>query len=417
MSFNLAPYFPLFIVGKRNISLQLWILFLYIISLFIDSLLGQILFNFSLSSIIAFTFAACSAFSFLKAHYKIQIAVPLVLSSILLFSLLLLELFIHHTSILNQYYRSYLLNIAFCFFLYNFLCKDFFLFKSSLKFIHSFSSILSILVCVGLFIDVSSTSRVTIFGLNENYFAFTLLFPVIITTLNFLTKSSNLLSSFCLSIPLIACLYLTGTRSSYAVFFLSFIFIFKRNFSNYFLRNRLFIYLVSVISACSLASLSIFPFLHSQSLPSRLFFTNTDHFSPHINERLVLTGPSSPLGLGGRLDLWKNTITLFRENHILGTGSNGFIQNGNFILPHNIFFEMLIVGGLFALVSMLIIFYYSLYPTFQALNPESYITYLSLLAPVLASLFFINIVYFKFFWLYLALFLSFRYHLKRGSYC
>ena len=406
-------------ITNLNFSFELCTLPLYVISLFFDTVLGQVFFSFSLSSVFAFFFAFCSIFLCLKGCYSPYLSLPLVLSLLLLLILAICEFSIHQSSIFNHYYRAYFLNILFCCLLYINFANNLPLFKFCMKLIYVSGLIFSFLTCIGLFIDVSSTARVTLFGFNENYLGFFLLFPLLLSSLYYFRENFNLFTSITLTVPLFSCLVLTGTRSAYMAFVISLVFIFTRFFSDHLLRKRLIIYFLTLVLSCFLVSLSIFPLFHKYSFFSQLFtsYSFPSFTNPHIFDRLVLSESTSPLQLGGRLQLWMDSLHLSRQNHFLGSGFTVFNStNNNFHLPHNIIFEILVVGGIVALIFLLIIFFYSLFPIPSLNNPLALITYISLLAPVLISPLFINISYFKFFWLFYALFLSYRFHLKRGAF-
>ena len=136
----------------------LCLLLLYITSLFFDTLLGQVFFTFSLSSIIAFLFGSYFLFLYSRGYYRFYLSIPLAISFILFAILAFSELFIHHSSIINHYFRAYFSNIIFCSLLYGYFCNSFILLKFCLKFLYGCGFLFSLLVCIGLFVDVSGLS-------------------------------------------------------------------------------------------------------------------------------------------------------------------------------------------------------------------------------------------------------------------
>ena len=205
--------------------------------------------------------------------------------------------------------------------------------------------LLAIFFLTGIEIDNSWHSRVTIFGINQNMLAVNLsvVLLIILHKLIYEKKVGNFLRTlYVIFIPiLILFLASTGSRSGFISFFsgLFILFLFKKTKN---ILNKL----VSLFFGSIFLMLLANYFLNNEVVGSRL-------------SNSIETGD-----LSGRDGYWKEIPQLIDINPLFGIGKTGYAYQteliyGTYASAHNVFIEVLVMGGLISL-SFLFIYLFRL---------------------------------------------------------
>lgn len=186
--------------------------------------------------------------------------------------------------------------------------------------------------------DIDST-RVYFMGMNPNRMGdLAAIAILLIFSLVFSRKNNKIWFLLLLIIPsLLSVIGFSGSRGSFIVIFLGLCFFFLLRKST--IRQKMVFLVIGSVS-----SIFIFGFLENfEMLQGRL--TNTYEGGD----------------IGGRFDIWKSVLNIIQENPVFGTGTEGYKlkmlqEYGEQKDPHNLFLYVWVVGGMIALL-LLLIFY------------------------------------------------------------
>jgi O-antigen ligase len=200
--------------------------------------------------------------------------------------------------------------------------------------------ILCLFFLFGIETDNSWHGRVTVFGVNQNMLAINIsvvLLIIIYRVINDKKIVAFFKFSFIIFIPiLIYFLASTGSRSGFiSLFFGLFTLVFFTKTKNIFYR------LMSLLFGVTALTLLLYYFLNNEVVGERL---NSSY----------KTGD-----LSGRDDYWETIPKLFDINPLFGIGRTGYAYEteliyGTYASAHNVFIEVLIMGGLISLVFLFI---------------------------------------------------------------
>ena len=300
-----------------------------------------------------------------------------------------IELVIHQSNIFNNYYISYFLNIS--------------LFICTLRLINKNKKLISICINTYIFCTFISSlniiyqslntdnklTRLTFITWNQNEIAIAICIGISFVIYKIINDNLNnkeyLFYSIISAINLIAIIF-TGTRSAiisiFTIFILAIFNAIKQK--KYYLKTSVFLFNFTIFS-------------------SIIIFFNNYFFKLNILRK------DGFLILGGRLNIWKQTLNNVLESPIFGKGfiflDNQLNAAGKFLgLPHNYVLENLYISGIFSCFLTIII---GLLLIMKCKTNQKYnCSNIIIILPIFVSALFLNITQFRLIWFCLAVFIS-----------
>ena len=291
-----------------------------------------------------------------------------------------------------NYYFHYIFNISTALLIASELDKNKKIIQTIINLFAILSTFLSIQLVFGIFTSTNlSSQRITLFGWKENILSFvfiigyTIICSLIVDNKNHRKFSSLILISS--TIIIIDAIILTGTRA--------------------------FIFCILIIQLQILYSFFHKPI--NKNLKIILFISNigfyiskTTSYKP-VTDRFFVDNFTT---IGGRMAQWVNTLKLANENPGFGVGVENYLKDylnihieERFGMPENLFLELYVTAGFFALcmISLLVLYLYvnAFFVFIKTKRVESLIW----LTPLLTSTLVFNIRHLKVFFAFLCLYL------------
>ena len=291
-----------------------------------------------------------------------------------------------------NYFYTYLLNVFFMILLVNDIKDKDRLFGFITKLIIFSTTILSICIIADFFtITNIQSKRISIIGWKENDLSFVLSIGYTILTSYISDKKfKNYFKPIILislSIIFIDAILLTGTRAS--IFVIGFILtiIFLSLFKDPINKNVKIILLISNLV---------------------FYISKTTTYKP-ITERFFVDNFTT---FGGRIFHWLFSLKLANQSPAFGVGVENyrslvfnFFDGQRYGMPENLFIEIYVTAGIFALVLLLLLIFYNIILSFYIYLKTKRISFLIWQTPLLASILVLNVRHYKFFFAFLALYL------------
>ena len=291
-----------------------------------------------------------------------------------------------------NYFYIYLLNVFFMILLVNDIKDKDRLFGFITNLIIFSTTILSICIIADFFtITNLESKRISLIGWKENDLSFVLSIGYAILTSYIADKKFKnyfkpiiLISS---SIIFIDAILLTGTRAS--IFVIGFILtiIFLSLFKDPINKNIKIILLISNLV---------------------FYVSKTTTYKP-ITERFFVDNFTT---FGGRIFHWFFSLKLANQSPVFGVGVENyrslvfdFFDGRRYGMPENLFIEIYVTAGIFALLLLLLLIFYNVVLSFYIYLKMKKISFLIWQTPLLASTLVLNIRHYKFFFAFLALYL------------
>lgn len=412
--FSLAFNFPLLnsINNKSFFGFNLY----QVINHFISS---EIFFKLTLSTILLCLILVFKFISLIYERVSFRLRIYDFIPFILFIYAALVNKLIHNYSFQDNYFTSFGLNSFFILILIN----EFRL-SQSLRNLSIFAFLSSCLACVFLSIGSLFTdsflidyglSRASLLSWNAGEYAFLLAFAytflvIILTNLKLKDKYFYLIgivSFTCIT----KVIYDTGSRSAfYFLVFINIIILYSILIKRYGIDLRLKRLKLLLITTLAF----IIPAINNKILVYRnpFLLRISQAFvekAPELKTKKLEFSEENFLELGGRLERWKNTVELIKENLLWGNGFERISQ------PHNFFLEVFIVGGIIAFMILMI---YVIYLFYFQLNyylisgRDNLLMYGFFLLVCFNTT---NIIHIKFVWFALAIFLSTPFNYKMAT--
>ena len=138
------------------------------------------------------------------------------------------------------------------------------------------------------------------------------------------------------------------------------------------------------------------------------YISKTTSYKP-ITERFFVDNFTT---FGGRAVHWLLSLRLANTKPAFGLGVESyreavveFFDGRRYGMPENLFFEIYVTAGIFALTLLLLLFLYSLVNSFYIYLKTKKLDLIIWFTPILASAFILNIRHYKVFFAFLALYL------------
>ena len=324
-----------------------------------------------------------------KSHF-LQSTKRIIQLFILNFSYnIFIELVIHQGNILNYYYISYLLNISLFIYTLRLINKNKKLISICTN-TYIFCTFLSSLNIIYQSINLDNElTRLTFITWNQNEIAIAICIGISFVIYKIFNDNLNnkeyLLYSMISAINLIAIIF-TGTRSALiSIFAISILTIFNAiKQKKYYIKTSLFLFNFIIFS-------------------SSIIFLYNPFFNINILTR------DGFLILGGRLNIWKQTLNNILESPLFGKGfiflDNQLNSAGTFLgLPHNYVLENFYISGIFScfltiIIGLLLFIKCKINQKYNLIN-------IILILPIYVSALLLNITQFRLVWFCLAVIIS-----------
>ena len=386
------------------------LLYLFIISLFVPKLNSLFVIEIHSNEILnnlEFIFNRSLSFYtqiFLIIIYIVEILVKRktffisnigkVICLILLYSLLVNIVFFQSFKyiISINYYYPYILNILFMILLVNDNKHNPAIIKNISLLMIVLSSLLSLSITTGILTFTNAESnRITLMGWKENDLGFILSigYALIASYLvdNKFKSAFKPIILIISSIFIINGILLTGTRAS--IFVVSFVLaiitlsLFKKPIN----KNIKIILLISNLS---------------------FYLSKTTTYKP-ITERFFVDNFTT---FGGRIEHWLISLKLANANPAFGQGVEKysasileFFDSRRYGMPENLFFEIYVTAGIFALTLLFLLITYCIVNSFYIYLKTKKLDLIICSIPLLSSAFILNIRHYKVFFAFLGLYL------------